>query len=62
MSKKIIQTHHIQYNPPIVVRVFKGEHGILTRMQWWCKKEVSKGFIKALRYFIKERAKKSKEI
>lgn len=55
----ITQNHHITYAHPdhksqedIVVRVTKGEHGILTRIQWWCKKTVSKGFIKALKVFI----------
>jgi len=32
--------------------VFKGEHLILTRIQWYTKTKVSKGFIKALKVFI----------
>jgi len=57
MSKKqTIQRHHIKYKEKDghdwVVTVFKGEHQILTKMQWYCRKKVSKGFITALRYFI----------
>ena len=36
----------------VVVPVFKGEHYILGRMQWFCKIHVSKGFIKALKHWI----------
>ena len=56
-KKRIIQRHHIQYAHPerksmrdIVVPIFKGEHKILTLMQW--AKTYSKGFIKSLKVFI----------
>ena len=54
----IIQGHHIIYgsekHPEQEVKepVFKGEHLILTRIQWYTKNHVSKGFIKALKVFI----------
>ena len=55
----IVQEHHIIYAHPdhksqkeVVAYITKGEHGILTKMQWWCKGTVSKGFIKALRIWI----------
>ena len=52
----MINKHHIIYDEregqEVVVPVFKGEHGILTRMNWWCKNKVSKGFIKALKVWI----------
>ena len=35
-----------------IVDVYKGEHLVLTRMQWYTKNNVSKGFIKALKVFI----------
>ena len=56
---KIIQLHHIQYEHPerksmqdVVVPVYKGEHLVLTKIQWFCKNGCSKGFIKALKVFI----------
>jgi hypothetical protein len=52
-KKRIIQKHHISYaDPEIIVKVTRGEHRILSMIQWYCKKFVSKGFIKALRIFI----------
>ena len=53
--KSIVQGHHISYDPEVKVDVFKGEHSILSRMQWYCRKKVSKGFIEALKDFIKKR-------
>ena len=56
---KVIQNHHIQYLHPshasmkdIVVPVFKGEHLILNKIQMFTKKEVSQGFLQALKVFI----------
>jgi hypothetical protein len=57
-----VQTHHISYSPEIMVKVFRGEHGILSRMQWYCRKKVSKGFIEALKRFIKERESEAVEL
>ena len=50
MGKTIIQEHHISYDPEIVVRLYKGEHWILTQLQR--RKKISRGFIKALKVFI----------
>jgi len=50
MTKKVIQVHHISYDPEETVVITKGEHFILTRMQWL--KTPSKGFIKALKAYI----------
>lgn len=59
MMAKVIQEHHIQYAHPdhksmkdIVVPVFKGEHLILNKIQMFTKKEVSQGFLQALKVFI----------
>ena len=59
MMGKVIQNHHIQYQHDIhksmkviVVPVFKGEHLILNKIQMFNKKEVSQGFIQALKVFI----------
>ena len=55
----IVQEHHIIYGHPdhksqkdVVVYITKGEHGVLTKIQWWCKNNVSKGFITALKVWI----------
>jgi hypothetical protein len=48
----IVQTHHISHDPEITVRVSKGEHRILSLMEWYTRKTVSKGFIKALRAYL----------
>ena len=52
MKLPVIQKHHISYEPERVVYVYKGEHMLLTRMQW--RKRVSFGFIKALAQYIDE--------
>ena len=54
MNKRIVQRHHISYEKPVItVKVTKAEHHVLSLMTWYCKKFVSKGFIRALRIFIK---------
>jgi len=63
MSKpRITQSHHISYDPEVTVRIYKGEHSILTKIQWYCKKSVSKGFIKALKHFIALNEDKAEEL
>lgn len=53
--KSTIQEHHITYDPPETVFVYKGEHAVLTRMQWYCsKRRPSKGFVKALKRWLSE--------
>lgn len=52
MAKRIIQEHHISYDPPVTVYVGKGEHRVLTLIQWYTKKFVSLGFIIALETFV----------
>jgi hypothetical protein len=58
MKRPVIQEHHLVYASPdhpdqeTTVIVRKAEHLLLTRMQWYCKKTVSRGFIKALKHFI----------
>ena len=51
-KKRVIQRHHISETPEVTVDIFQGEHKILTNIQWWCRKTVSKGFITALKVFI----------
>jgi hypothetical protein len=51
-KKPVIQEHHITYEPERTVLIYKGEHYILTLLQW--RKYISKGMIKALEQFIKD--------
>ncbi len=47
---RVIQAHHITYDPVWVVRVYKGEHFICTQLQR--RTHVSKGFVQALEYWL----------
>ena len=55
---RAINKHHIVYGSEkhpeqeIIVPIYKGEHKILTLIQWYEKASVSIGFIKALKMFI----------
>jgi hypothetical protein len=62
MAKRIIQEHHISYDPSFSVLVYKGEHHILSKMQWFCRKKVSRGFITALKVFIAEHEHTAKQL
>ena len=58
----VIQNHHVSYDPEVVVRIRKCEHLVLTRLQWYCKKQVSRGLITALKVFIALNEDKAKEL
>jgi frataxin-like iron-binding protein CyaY len=45
------------YEPEWVVTVWRGEHFILTQLQW--RKRFSKGFITALKEFIRTQEEKA---
>lgn len=62
MTKRIVQKHHITYNPPKTVIIYKGEHKILSMMEWYERKTVSKGFIEALKLWIKENESRSVDL
>lgn len=62
MPKRVIQQHHISYDPDVSVHIYKGEHMLLTKMQWFCKKNVSRGFITALKVFIAENEYRAKDL
>jgi len=49
-----INVHHISYDPEITVPIFSGEHQVITLMERYSKRTVSKGFLRCLRRFIKE--------
>jgi hypothetical protein len=56
----IVQDHHVSYDPEVKVRVYKGEHMILTRLSW--RKKISMGFIKALEQWINEKRLEAVEL
>lgn len=58
--RTVIQDHHISYDPEVKVRVFKGEHMILTRLGW--RRKVSKGFVEALKIWISENESKAVDL
>jgi hypothetical protein len=60
--KVVIQKHHVTYSPEVTVIIFRGEHEVLSKMQWYCRKKVSKGFIEALKDFIKKNEAKAVEL
>ncbi len=49
---KVLQKHHISYEPEVTVLITKGEHQLLGRLDWYTRKFISAGFIKALKVFI----------
>jgi hypothetical protein len=51
-KKLVVQTHHITYEPERTVKIYKGEHFLLTRMQW--RKNVSRGFLEALLQYVQD--------
>jgi len=51
-KKPVIQEHHITYEPEKTVLIYKGEHYILTLLQW--RRYLSKGMIQALQQFVKD--------
>lgn len=62
MTHKIIQEHHLSYNPEVTVKITKGEHNVMTKINWYTKRFVSKGFIKALKHWIALNEDRAEEI
>jgi len=60
MKKPVIQAHHITYEPERTVNVYKGEHLILTQLQW--RKNISKGFLEALDQWLLDNRIKAVEL
>ena len=65
-KKRVIQKHHIKYKErdgvEQTVYVWRGEHQILTMINLYTRKNVSKGFTKALRIWLRENGKRAKAI
>ena len=51
ISRPVIQDHHVSYDPEWIETVWRGEHFILSQIQW--RKRYSKGFINSLKEFIR---------
>ena len=51
MKKPVVQGHHISYDPEVKVTIYKGEHWLLTQLRRRTK-NVSRGFITALKVWI----------
>lgn len=51
---RIINRHHISYDPEVTVNIFGGEHRAISLIEMYSKKTVSKGFLRCLRLFIKK--------
>lgn len=49
-GRNVVQEHHISYNPEVKVKIYKGEHWLLTQLQR--RKKVSVGFIRALKVWM----------
>jgi len=49
---RAVQTHHVSYDPEVTVRLYKGEHEIMTKLNWYERKTVSAGFVRALKAWI----------
>lgn len=60
VKKSVIQPHHISYKPEIVVILFKGEHWLITQLNR--RKNVSMGFIKALKVWLALNEDSAKEL
>ena len=52
-KKRVINNHHTSYDPEVIVKVFKGEHLIITRLGW-TKAPPSTAFLKLLKEYIEK--------
>lgn len=62
MKPPVIQRHHISYDPEVTVDIYKSEHLILTKIQWFCKNRLSLGFLRALAQFIADNLYRATEL
>jgi hypothetical protein len=65
-KNRIVQEHHILYKErdgkDKTVFVWKGEHQILTLLNLYTRVRVSKGFIQALRFWLKNNGSRGIDI
>ena len=50
--RRVVQGHHISYDPEILVKVYKGEHWIMHQLTR--RTHITVGFIVSLRKWLKE--------
>jgi hypothetical protein len=67
-KQRVNQGHHLIYpskehpEQEVIVKITKGEHAIMSRISWYTKSFVSKGFIKALKHWIVLNQDRAQEI
>ena len=65
-KKQVVQDHHIIYDEKpgqeVVAPVYKGEHLVLTKLNWYTRKKVSKGLIKSLKVYIALNEDRAEEV
>jgi hypothetical protein len=49
---RIVQRHHISYDPEVTVHVFRSEHGIITKINRLNKSQPSETFLNVLSDFV----------
>ena len=65
---RVTNLHHLVYPSPEhpeqewTERIYKGEHLCLTRMDWYTRKTVSKGFLTCLEVFIARNRNRATEL
>jgi len=59
---RIIQRHHVSYKPEVIVKIYKGEHEVLTKTERYSKKTLSAGFIRAMKSWIALNEHRAKEL
>ena len=68
MSKRVVNRHHIIYpnekhpEQEWVEKLYKGEHKCVSNLTWYTRKTISKGLIKALKFFILRNEDRAEEI
>jgi len=49
-----VQQHHLSYDPEVTVTMFQGEHLVLSLLERYDRKTVSRGFVEALKLWIRQ--------
>jgi hypothetical protein len=57
-----VHKHHFSYDPEIIIKVYAGEHQILTLINRYSKRTVSRGFIRNLKAWIALNEYRAEEI
>ncbi|MCJ7759831.1 hypothetical protein MUP59_01655 [Candidatus Bathyarchaeota archaeon] len=49
---RVVQRHHLSYDPEVTVHIFRSEHGIITKLQRLLKSQPSETFLTLLSEFV----------